>query len=1754
MNPTEPEATKLAESLARRRLWWTAGLLLVGLLATGLRARSAKLLQEEIEQQDFDFACSEVQANIHYRLKAHETILRSAAAFFESAQGVTRQEWHRYIELQKIDQSFPGIQGVGFTLLIPREQLASHLQTIRAEGFPTYQVRPAGEREVYTSIIYLEPFTNRNLRAFGYDMLSEPVRRAAMERARDRNEAALSGKVTLVQENNQNVQAGTLMYLPVYRQGLPHETTAQRSTALLGWVYSPFRMDDLMSGIMGDQLLEDKQGISLEVFDGEQAAPSALLYASSLTQRAPAPVGPWVSQRRLVVAGQPWTLRFVRNSGAQPGVGHGMVWFVWFGGVSLSLLLSGLVYSLFSIQFKAQQIAGRLTKDLRASQEKFRAIADYTVGWETWFGLDGKILWVNPGVERIIGHTPAEILAMPDFIAVIIAPEDRALFSATLQDALRGSRGDNVEFRCVQKNGAKLWLSMSWQPILGGDGQALGVRVGGRDVTDRKRVEAVLQERELRFATMVQSIDDAIISVDGAGQVMDWNPGAARLFGHLESEILGQPFTRLLPERYHERYLASLARVQSGSERHAPGRVLELKGRRKSDGKVVAMEGRRKGDREFPLTLSLSEWRVGESRYFTAVIHDLTELKQAESDLHRANWVLEQANTAIIITNLAGAIEYVNAEFTRISGYTRAEVLGRNPRFLQSGLTNRAVYREMWQALTAGRSWTGEFHNRKKSGELYWETVAMSPLRDQEGRVTHYVGIKQDETNRKQLQQALVESEARFSQLAKQSATMIWEVDPLGRFTYVSEAAATVLGYQPDELVGRMHFYDLHPAAGREAFKASSLAAIGRREPFLNLVNAAQHKAGQLLWISTTGSAYCTPDGIFRGYRGSDTDITARWQAELALQAKTALLEAQTNASVDGILVVDGDQRRILVNQRIVELFQVPPEILNDPDDTLLLRHVVGLTKHPEAFLEKVNALYAQPDAISHDEFEFKSGMVLDRYSAPVVGKDGKNYGRIWTFRDITARRRDEQALKESLANFSTFFESITDMIFVGKPDGTLMFTNAAVTRTLGYTPEELATMHVLDVHPPDRRQEAELIFAAMFGGQRESCPLPLIRKDRSLVPVSTRVWFGRWNGADCIFGISKNLSAEQEAHQLFERLFRNNPSPMALSDLASRHFSDANDAFLKTLGYTSDEVLGKSADELSLFSQPERHQAIAEQLAVAGRITNVELEVRRKDGMILAGLFSGEIIRSQGQQFFLTVMNDITGLKQMEAALKTSSERLYLATHAGGVGIWDFDVAANRLVWDEQMFRLYGTTPERFNGAYEAWQAGIHPEDWASADAAIQAALRGEKDFATSFRVVWADGSIHHIRAMALVQRDAAGRAGRMIGTNWDITAERQATAALSWNQTLLQLMSQASPLAFLVVDNRTDSILHFNQRFCEIWGIEHLAERMRRGELKNNDIIPACLPVLADVPAFAASCTPLQEVDNRIILEDEIAFTGNRTIRRFTTQIRNAADEYYGRFYIFEDISLRKRQEAENAAMLVKEHEISVMKSHFISVTSHEFRTPMSAAMGSAELLSNHFDRIPPAKRQELLARINSSLRHMTAMLDEILLLNRLEEQRVKLKLSTVPLQPFVRNLIEEIRLGDRDSHRFEFLPTGEGDGFATDSNLLHHILSNLLSNAVRYSPAGTRVTVRLDVGVTRVQLAVEDQGIGIPPADCERIFEPFERASNVGTIQGTGLGLSIVRNMTQLLGGTITVRAAPGGGSCFLLDLPAPPAPAA
>ncbi|HLA31003.1 MAG TPA: CHASE domain-containing protein [Pseudomonas sp.] len=325
--------------------------------------RNAEREEQQVANQRFQFAQREVQAAVEQRLLAYEQVLRGAVGLFAASQSVERDEWHDYVRNLRIDQHYPGIQGIGFSQWLRAAEHAPLVQRVRREGLATFELWPSGERAASSAILYLEPFDWRNQRALGYDMFSEPVRREAMARARDLGQPAVSGRVRLVQETNQGVQHGFLMYLPVYPQGQVPDNLEQRRQQLVGFVYSPFRMNDLMQGILGSRVLPNVQ---LQVFDGEAANGAQLLYDSEQGRIAdPATAPRFANQTWLEVNGRPWTLRFSSLPAFEAEINSQKPELVLFAGLLVSLLFAGLLWSQSENRRRARQLT-RANRELQA--------------------------------------------------------------------------------------------------------------------------------------------------------------------------------------------------------------------------------------------------------------------------------------------------------------------------------------------------------------------------------------------------------------------------------------------------------------------------------------------------------------------------------------------------------------------------------------------------------------------------------------------------------------------------------------------------------------------------------------------------------------------------------------------------------------------------------------------------------------------------------------------------------------------------------------------------------------------------------------------------------------------------------------------------------------------------------------------------------------------------------------------------------------------------------------------------------------------------------------------------------------------------------------------------------------------------------------------------------------------------------------------------------------------------------------------
>jgi two-component system, sensor histidine kinase and response regulator len=593
----------------------------------------------------------------------------------------------------------------------------------------------------------------------------------------------------------------------------------------------------------------------------------------------------------------------------------------------------------------------------------------------------------------------------------------------------------------------------------------------------------------------------------------------------------------------------------------------------------------------------------------------------------------------------------------------RDQIIGRSPgefspeRQPDGKPSKQTAAEKIREALATGGA-RFEWVHRRLDGSDFWAEILLTAV-PIDGRLRLFVSMR-DIADRKRAEEAAAALALRNEVLLQTGSDGIHVLDARGYVVEANDAFCNMLGYARDETL-RLCVADWDTRWSAEELPTKIRQLMVSPGVFETRYRT---KDGRIREVEINARGVTLGHDVY--LYASARDITERKRMEQTLREQRNLLANVIEGTHVGIWRWNVQTGETEFNERWAEIVGytlnelAPVSIqtwlgLAHPDDlkaseTLLQKHFAGVLNH-----------YDIECRMRH-----KNGSwvwVHDRGKVIEWTPDGKPLVMTGTHSDITQRKQAEEALRESEANFRSFFESMTDLIFVTAPDGRIVFTNQAVEHMLGCRTDELTGLHLLDVLPSDKRREAEEAFAAMVKGEQESCSLPLVRKGGGLVPVEARVWVGRWDGVNCLFGICKDLTAEQEAQQRFERLFRNNPALMALSVLPDRRFTDVNDALLKALGYTRGELIGKTAAELGLFPHAEQQATVANQLQAGGRLVDIEIQLRRKDGAILDGLLSGEVISSQGQQYFLTVMVDITDRKRAVAALQETNRSLEAAT-----------------------------------------------------------------------------------------------------------------------------------------------------------------------------------------------------------------------------------------------------------------------------------------------------------------------------------------------------------------------------------------------------------------------------------------------------------------------------------------------------------
>lgn len=750
-------------------------------------------------------------------------------------------------------------------------------------------------------------------------------------------------------------------------------------------------------------------------------------------------------------------------------------------------------------------------------------------------------------------------------------------------------------------------------------------------------------------------------------------------------------------------------------------------------------------------------------------------------------------------------------------------------------------------------------------------------------------------------------------------------------------------------------------------------------------------------------------------------------------------------------------------------------------------------------------------------------------------------------------------------SNYKNFFNAIDDFLFVLDEQGNIIYTNETVHTRLGYTSDELFGKSVLLVHPEERREEAGRIVGEMLLGKAEFCPVPLITKQGAKIAVETRVTKGFWNGKPAIFCVTKDISQITLSEEKFSKVFYLNPSACGLSDISNGKYVEVNEAFYKLFGFEKDEVIGKSAYELGILSIADKDKILS-QVDSNGKLYNAEAILRAKNGDAKNVLLSAENVHVQDNEYRFTVVQDITEQEHINRELRNSQERFSrlselsyegILIHNNGIAL-DVNASFSKLLGYEKE-ELIGKNVIELLVDKNYWQ--IIKESMQKNVALPYEILAIRKDGSTFFA---------EVESKSFTEDE----------TQMRVTAVRDITLRKKNEQEIRKLSDvvKQSPTSIVITD-KDGNIEYVNDHFTKLTGYtfeEALGKNpriLKSGDKLDQDYEKLWHTILigktwtgefknkkksGELYWEEAMISPIRDSLGNIInfLAIKTDITEKKRIEAELTEYRENLEKIVAsRTIELDDLNrellsqLEKEKELELqlAEALSKEKEINELKSKFIATVSHEFRTPLAALFSSTQMLERYSKKWSEEQIQKQYARIESTVKYITQLLDDVLTISRADSEFLKNNPKPINIENFVSSIFEELQIETKSNHNLIFTNKLKEKIISIDNKLFKHIIFNLLNNAVKYSPNGGNVELKFSAEDRNIRIEVSDSGVGIPEDELKYIFDAFYRTKNSIGINGSGLGLNITKRAVEVLNGKIYVSSIVNEGTTFIIRIP-------
>lgn len=1164
---------------------------------------------------------------------------------------------------------------------------------------------------------------------------------------------------------------------------------------------------------------------------------------------------------------------------------------------------------------------------------------------------------------------------------------------------------------------------------------------------------------------------------------------------------------------------------------------------------------------------------------------DITERQQTQAALanseERFRFLVESIPQQVWIARPDGSLEYVNHRTLEYFGCTLEEILDNQwEKFIHPD--DLPICLVTWsKCLATGANYEVEFRLLTMSSGIYrWHLVRAVPLRDPVGNIVNWFGTNTDIHDHKSIQEELAEriQLAEFRAEVDSILTHSWSLQELmchctaAVVKHLDAAFARIWLLNKQENVLELqvssgmytHIDGQHQRVKVGEFKIGLIA----QEAKPHLTNSVQDDPrvsnkewakqegmvafagypliveGEVLGVIAMFARQALSASTFQAL-GIAADAIAlgikRKQTETALRRSQERFRNLVEASSDWVWEVDKNVIYTYVSPKVRDILGYEPQ-------ELIGKSVFELL--PPGEVERVSQIFEsivatqQPFKCLENINVHKDGhlVILETSGVPIFDSEGKFCGYRGIDRDITARKQAELALRETQERLQAILDNSPTVIHVLDAENKYLLLNRQGEKLLNLTQEQIIGKSIYDIWPRYIADEfAKNNAHVLTSGQALEVEEITTQEDSLRTYLSIKFPLKDSTGEIfAVCGISTDITERklvEESLLRFHKAIESTSDAVAIGDIMGNSIY-VNRAFKHLYGYDVEELRAAGGGWVIFQQSLERRQILNS--VHSGQSWRGEVTMRSRTGQTMPVYLRVDAIKDANGQIIGTVCihTDITQRKQVEEGLRLRDRAI--AASNNGMIIADASIPNGPIIYVNPAFEsMTGYSADEVIGRnFRSFQsADINQPGLEELNAAMEVG-RGCSVVLQNYRQ---DGSLFWYELNISPVYDAAGKLTHYIGIQTDITQRKQAETALLISQQRLQYLLTSSPAVIYARKTAGDfGAVFISENARDVFGYE-AAQFTEDSRFWASYIHPE------DSPNVFAQLTNVLEqgeykLEYRFLQQDG-------TYRWLYDQGKVVRDDLGNAIELVgytADITERKQLEEEITVALEKEKELSELKSRFVSMTSHEFRTPLSTILSSSELLEHYRHRWTEEKQLTHLHRIQSAVKRMTEMLDDVLVIGKAEAGKLEFTPRQFDLVAYCRHVVAEIQV-NLIYQRVHFVSDRESIICCMDDKLLGHILNNLLSNAIKYSSENSDINFYLNCLHERVIFEIQDQGIGIPVEDLPHLFETFHRAKNVGNIVGTGLGLAIVKKCVDIHKGEIYVKSILGVGTLFTINLP-------